>query len=184
MPAFELVWRNIYIFFFLLGFFPMRKTIFNNTSIAILPSTWQIIFEFKPCFMESFSYIFRCEILPGPQFILRRYHFLRNGKFHLTRFYYSDPWCSSAAFSVTVVGNFHPAAEKATSSSASWVVPGGLELDYTLKKMTLVPFTITEAITLSNKVNNSCPGIVIATWKPYKKYKVLNYEHNHARLVS
>lgn len=127
---------------------------------------------------------FRCEILPGPQFILRRYHFLRNGKFHLTRFYYSDPWCSSAAFSVTVVGNFHPAAEKATSSSASWVVPGGLELDYTLKKMTLVPFTITEAITLSNKVNNSCPGIVMGTWKPYKKYKVLNYEQNHSRLVS
>lgn len=84
---------------------------------------------------------------------------------------------------MTVVGNFHPAAEKATSSSASWVVPGGLELDYTLKKMTLVPFTISEAIRLSNKVNNSCPGIVMGTWKPYKKYKVLNYEQSHSRLV-
>ena len=81
------------------------------------------------------------------------------------------------------MGNFHPAPEKATSSSASWVVPGGLELDYTIKKMTVVPFTIADAITLSDKVNSSCPGTIMATWKPYKKYKVLNYEDSHIRLV-
>lgn len=125
----------------------------------------------------------RCEIQPGPRFLLRRYHFLRNGKFHLTRYYYSDPWCSSAAFSVTAVGNFHPSPEKATASSSSWVVPGGLELDFTLRKMTLVPFTIKDAKTLSERVNSSCPGIVTAEWKPYKKYKVLNYEEHNLRSV-
>ncbi|GFY48064.1 protein APCDD1 [Trichonephila inaurata madagascariensis] len=69
----------------------------------------------------------KCEIHPGPRFILRRYHIHHSGHFTLTRYHYLDPWCTVATFSVSAVGNFVPSPEKATSSSASWVVPGGIE---------------------------------------------------------
>ncbi|GBN18334.1 Protein APCDD1 [Araneus ventricosus] len=111
----------------------------------------------------------RCEIHPGPQFILRRYHIHHNGHFTLTRFHYRDPWCTAATFSVSAVGNFVPPPEKATSSTASWVVPGGLELDYAIRKVTIVPFTTQSADWLSQKVNGSCPGSVVTDWKPLKK---------------
>ncbi|XP_055950598.1 protein APCDD1-like [Argiope bruennichi] len=123
----------------------------------------------------------KCEIHPGPQFILRRYHIHHNGHFTLTRFHYRDPWCTSATFSVSAVGNFVPPPEKATSSTASWVVPGGLELDYTIRKVTIVPFTTESAEWLSHKVNGSCPGSVVTDWKPLKKYKLLSYDRKGMR---
>ncbi|XP_054714366.1 protein APCDD1-like [Uloborus diversus] len=126
----------------------------------------------------------KCEIHPGPQFLLRRYHILRNGRFHLLRFYFQDPWCTKAKFCVSAVGTFDPPPGKATSSSASWVVPGGMELDFTIRRINLVPFDHKTAKSLSEKVNSSCPGTVKSSWKIYKKYKVMFYNERRIKNVA
>ncbi|KFM57057.1 Protein APCDD1, partial [Stegodyphus mimosarum] len=118
----------------------------------------------------------KCEIQPGPRFQVRRYHIFRNGHFHLIRYYYLDPWCTKPDYSISAIGYFVPPPEKATSSADSWVVPGGMELDYILRKVIAVPFTVQAAERLSRKVKSSCPGAVPSSWKPFKKYKVLAYE--------
>ncbi|GFS70445.1 protein APCDD1 [Nephila pilipes] len=123
----------------------------------------------------------KCEIHPGPHFVLRRYHIHHSGHFTLIRYHYQDPWCTVATFSVSAVGNFVPSPEKATSSSASWVVPGGIELDYTLRKVTIVPFTSKSADRLSQKVNESCPGAVVSEWKPLRKYRLFGYDRKGVR---
>ncbi|GFY05521.1 protein APCDD1 [Trichonephila clavipes] len=123
----------------------------------------------------------KCEIHPGPRFILRRYHVHHSGHFTLTRYHYLDPWCTEATFSVSAVGNFVPSPEKATSSSASWVVPGGIELDYTLRKVIIVPFTSKSADRLAQKVNESCPGALVSEWKPLRKYRLFSYDRKSVK---
>ncbi|XP_071038296.1 protein APCDD1 isoform X2 [Parasteatoda tepidariorum] len=112
--------------------------------------------------------------------MLRRYH-IKNGQFNLIRYYYMDPWCTTASFSVLAVGSFSPPPEKASSSSISWVVPGGIELDFSFKKVAIVPFTTEAARSLSQMVNISCPNLNLRPWRPFRKYKVLSYDEQRNR---
>ncbi len=110
----------------------------------------------------------RCEVRPGPEYILRKYKFLNDSKFEVHQYYYSDADCSIASYSIRAIGNFQ-------IHGNSWTVPGGTEVDYHLTYVTIVPYTDSKALYLANHINKSCPGHSPKPWQPYQKYDVYRF---------
>jgi len=115
----------------------------------------------------------KCEVRPGPEFVIRNYKFYDGSKFVLKQFYYGDPDCADPIFLVEARGTYsyyHP----------SWVVPGATEVDYQLSYVTVMPYNQHIANVLSNRVNITCHGLVRGKWVPDRKYELFNYvETNH-----
>jgi len=91
----------------------------------------------------------RCEVRPGPEFLLRKYLFYASGRFDLIQFYYADSQCREPAFSIEARGVFrrlHP----------SWTVRGGTDLDYETTHVAVVSYTEAVAAALQRSVNNTC----------------------------
>ena len=60
----------------------------------------------------------RCEVRPGPEFILRKYNFLfTNQTFDLVQWFYADRSCRKAVYAVKVHGHIR-------HDRSSWLVPG------------------------------------------------------------
>ena len=100
----------------------------------------------------------RCETRPGPEFLLRHYHFEGDGGFKLTQYFYSDEWCTTPVYTLTARGQLH-------LREPSWIVPGGADADYTLHHVTMIAFSDDVLDQVVQRVNRS--AVVIIT--------ILNY---------
>ncbi|XP_076353036.1 protein APCDD1-like [Tachypleus tridentatus] len=110
----------------------------------------------------------RCETRPGPEYLLRKYHFFVNGTFLLEQFYYLDDSCTLPAFFISAIGRI-------TFTQPSWIVPGGMEAEYLVKHVFLVPYSNDMAHNLQHRISRSCPGFVRKPLRSYKKYQVYSY---------
>ncbi|OWF48796.1 Protein APCDD1 [Mizuhopecten yessoensis] len=109
----------------------------------------------------------RCEIRPGPEFLLRKYRFKR-GKFQLHQYYYSGPDCAEPLYGVKAHGTIK-------LLRPSWIVPGGMEAKYRLHNVSIIPFQERIAKEFWFKVREQCQGVKGHTWKPYRSYQIMNF---------
>lgn len=101
----------------------------------------------------------RCEVRPGPEFLLRKYHFYEDGSFHLQQFFYLDNSCTVPAYALDAWG-------KLQLSRPSWVVPGGTEAEAELSRVHVVPYTADIADRIAQRVNRLaglCTAPVLAS---------------------
>ena len=118
-------------------------------------------------------YIFRCEVRPGPEFLLRKYKF-KNSHFVLRQYYYEDPGCTRHSYGVVAEGDFKLLQK-------SWMVPGGTEARYTVRNVSIIPYS-REKTKIFQKMSSHCSKLSGILWKPYRKYKILNFPpSNHYR---
>ena len=95
--------------------------------------------------------IFRCEVRPGPEFLLRRYTFDHESdnntsfSFTLVQFHYSDRDCRRPLFGVTAGGTVRPV-------KPSWLVPGATEAEVELRESRVLPFTSVAAKQLQQRL--------------------------------
>ncbi|CAH1779468.1 unnamed protein product [Owenia fusiformis] len=111
----------------------------------------------------------RCETRPGPEYILRKYHFPNTTHFEAHQYYYEDPDCTNPIYGITARGLY-------SMVQGSWIVPGGTETDYFLTKVSLIPYTNEMARELGARVNESCKDYAPASWQPYESYEILQYK--------
>jgi hypothetical protein len=109
----------------------------------------------------------RCEVRPGPEFVMRNYVFMRNHTFRLLQFHYGDESCTLALYTLTARGRYR-------LTGRSWVTPGATEAEYTLTRVTATAHSPEIAEELAARVNTTCPGQVRRRWKPYRDYVVLS----------
>nr|CAD7406626.1 unnamed protein product [Timema cristinae] len=107
----------------------------------------------------------RCEVRPGPEFVLRSYTFMKNNSFKLLQFHYEDEWCSLPLYTITARG-------RVWLRENSWVTRGATEAEYTLERATVTAHSAGVAVELARRVNTTCPGQVRRRWKPYREYVV------------
>nr|CAD7256962.1 unnamed protein product [Timema shepardi] len=107
----------------------------------------------------------RCEVRPGPEFVLRSYTFMKNNSFKLLQFHYEDEWCSLPLYTITARG-------RVWLRENSWVTRGATEAEYTLERATVTAHSAGVAVELARRVNKTCPGQVRRRWKPYREYVV------------
>ncbi|XP_046685733.1 protein APCDD1-like [Homalodisca vitripennis] len=108
----------------------------------------------------------RCEVRPGPEFLLRSHTFLPNGTFHLIEFHYGDESCSQPLYSLSGYGQFWPRGR-------SWLAPGGTDVDYALARVTVTAHNTEMAENLASRINATCPGQVRRRWRPYREHVIL-----------
>ncbi|XP_013792098.1 protein APCDD1-like, partial [Limulus polyphemus] len=109
----------------------------------------------------------RCEIRPGPEYLLRNYQFTKS-RFHLLQYYYLDDMCTVPAFSVFAWGHYF-------FRRPSMVVPGGMDVDYDLRGVDIMAYKNGVVDSLRHKINRSCPGHLKSRWRTYKKYRLYGY---------
>jgi len=110
----------------------------------------------------------QCETRPGPEFLLRHYHFDRDGSFKLLQHFYGDEWCTTPVYTLTARGQLH-------LREPSWIVPGGADADYTLHHVGMIAYSDEVLDQVVQRVNRSCPGHIQRPWRIRKEYVVYNY---------
>ncbi|XP_067933880.1 protein APCDD1-like [Watersipora subatra] len=88
----------------------------------------------------------RCELLPGPQYLLRQYEFSStSSEFTITRYYYSDEFCGEVIFAIQAHGSLTP-------QSKSWYLNEATDMDIELMDVTVKPYTSPMASVLQSQV--------------------------------
>lgn len=119
-------------------------------------------------FLTSFSFPFyRCEVRPGPEFVLRKYIFKRN-KFYIHQYYYSDPGCSIPLYGVVSEGTYK-------LLQASWIVPGGMEAKYHLRNVSVIPYSKDVIDLFKKQKQYNCKELSGINWQLYKGHQILNF---------
>ncbi len=127
---------------------------------------------------------FRCEVRPGPEFLLRQYEFFeannesllakgqqtrrQRNTFRLRQFHYSDRNCRHPLYTVTAWGRHRRDRE-------SWLVPGADDLDIELTGVGVVAHTDKAAQQLERGISTVCPLKTDAdntNWQPRRQYFV------------
>ncbi|XP_064485569.1 protein APCDD1-like [Ornithodoros turicata] len=116
----------------------------------------------------------RCEVRPGPEFLLRKYHFYDDGSFRLEQFLYLDDSCIVPTYGLEAWGRLR-------LTRPSWVVPGGTEAEPSLHRLHVVPYSTDVAQRIAHRVNRTCPGQVTGAWRPYRKYRIFSYVEGKAK---
>jgi len=81
-------------------------------------TVWQPCELLYTCYLLAYLLILRCEVRPGPEYVLRQYRFYDGRLFDLRLFHYSDADCRSPSYSLTARGTYRP-------YQTSWIVDGG-----------------------------------------------------------
>lgn len=81
-----------------------------------------------------FFFLNRCEVRAGPEYIIRKYTFYKNGTFLLIRHHYAEESCSVATHTVTARGVIR-------LLSSSGLAPGATEAKYQLDHVHIIPLT-------------------------------------------
>ncbi|XP_074645819.1 protein APCDD1-like [Tubulanus polymorphus] len=111
----------------------------------------------------------RCEIRPGPEYLLRKYIFRNSTSFEAHQYYYEDSQCSRPLYGAIARGSVKMLRE-------SWTVPGGTEAEYYLSQVTIIPYQPDMAEKLQRKFNQTCPKMFAGKfWRPFKTYDIFNY---------
>ncbi|XP_013419658.1 protein APCDD1 isoform X1 [Lingula anatina] len=110
----------------------------------------------------------RCEVRPGPEFLLRSYKFQNDSRYTAHQYFYADPACSVPLYSVVSRG-------KLENIRDSWTIPGAAEVDYQLSQVTLTPYEERQTMVLERMINSTCPELVKSRWRSYSPYDIYNY---------
>ena len=103
---------------------------------------------------------------PGPEFILRKYEFKRR-RFTLHQYYYKDPECRHPKYGVLAHGTWK-------LKRPSWIVLGGMEADYRIKNVSVIPYSEESAANLQ-KLSLTCTDLKRNVWRPYKSSQIMNF---------
>ncbi|XP_063235855.1 protein APCDD1-like [Bacillus rossius redtenbacheri] len=107
-----------------------------------------------------------CETRPGPEYVLRSYTFYRNHSFRLLLARYQGEWCASPQHTLAARGRLR-------LRGRSWLVPGALEAEYELRRVTVTAHSEAAAADLARRLNATCPGSARRRWRPHREYLVL-----------
>ncbi|XP_071577925.1 uncharacterized protein [Temnothorax nylanderi] len=99
-----------------------------------------------------------CEVRAGPEYIIRKYTFFKNGTFLLLRYYYAEESCSIATHTVTIRGSI-----KLLGSST--VVSGATETRFHVDAINIVPLNRQVAHKFGHRLNLTCGPQ--PKWRPY-----------------
>ncbi|XP_055353532.1 protein APCDD1-like [Paramacrobiotus metropolitanus] len=112
----------------------------------------------------------RCELRAGPHYLLRAYEFGFNTSFFLHQFYYADN-CVTPLHSLTIRGQLN-------EMKKSWLLPGAIDMDYTLTQVTVMPYSAEHAERLQAAVLHVCPLARFSAqpWTAYEAYEVLHFD--------
>ncbi|XP_061188408.1 protein APCDD1-like [Saccostrea echinata] len=108
----------------------------------------------------------RCEVRPGPEFILRKYHFRRH-HFKLHQYYYKDLGCKHPAYGVVAEGQYR-------HQRPSWIVQGGTETAYTVHNVSIIPYAENIAKKFT-KISKLCSEISNTNFSTFRKTQILNF---------
>ncbi|KYQ50772.1 Protein APCDD1 [Trachymyrmex zeteki] len=100
----------------------------------------------------------RCEVRAGPEYIIRKYTFFKNGTFLLLRYHYAEESCSIATHTVTIRGSI-----KLLGSSA--IVSGATETRFHVDAINIVPLNRQVAHKFEHRLNLTCGPQ--PKWRPY-----------------
>jgi len=90
----------------------------------------------------------RCEVQPGPQFVLRKYDFKKRGNgslsFNVAQYHYADRNCRQALYSLEAQGELLVGGGKLEATpfgpaGASLVVPGATQVGVEVRSVSLTP---------------------------------------------
>ncbi|WAR12345.1 APCD1-like protein [Mya arenaria] len=109
----------------------------------------------------------KCEVRPGPEFVLRKYVFRKSG-FFAQLFYYADEQCSHVTHYVSARGKVKPLGE-------SWRTPGGVQSKYSLSEVKVIPYSEKKAHTFGKLVRRFCPDAKVKTVSPYRKFSIFKF---------
>lgn len=90
-----------------------------------------------------------CETRPGPNFVLRDYHFYETGSFMLRQYIYEDPVCSKPKMAFIAHGRLR-------HMTRSWLVSGASESSYELHRVSVVPYTKYAGRKITHKLRKHC----------------------------
>ena len=110
----------------------------------------------------------RCEVRPGPEYLLRKYRFYDGGLFELHQYFYSDSHCHAATHSLEARGQF-------TLYQDSWVILGATEVDYQLWYVSVMPYTAGVAVDFQRKLFNTSCRSASSVWLPYERRDVFHF---------
>ncbi|XP_018357336.1 PREDICTED: uncharacterized protein LOC108757423 [Trachymyrmex cornetzi] len=99
-----------------------------------------------------------CEVRAGPEYIIRKYTFFKNGTFLLLRYHYAEESCSIATHTVTIHGSI-----KLLGSSA--IVSGATETRFHVDAINIVPLNRRVAHKFGHRLNLTCGPQ--PKWRPY-----------------
>lgn len=110
----------------------------------------------------------RCEVRPGPEFLLRSYTFHQTTR-HLraVQHYYTDSACADPAYSLLIRGRLR-------LRQASWITLGATETDHHLNKVAIVVHSVSSKQRLASRLPPSCVGMVLSKVVPGKTYELHN----------
>lgn len=112
-------------------------------------------------------FLSRCEIRPGPEFVLRKYIFRRNN-FFAQLFYYADEECSHVTHYINVKGSVKPMRE-------SLRTPGGHETRYFISEIKVIPYTEEKVKTFGKLMRRYCKPSKVTSFALNKKFKIFRF---------
>uniref|UniRef100_A0A8C6T0T5 Adenomatosis polyposis coli down-regulated 1-like n=1 Tax=Neogobius melanostomus TaxID=47308 RepID=A0A8C6T0T5_9GOBI len=109
----------------------------------------------------------RCEVRPGPEFLLRSYTFHPTRHLRAIQHYYTDSTCGDPAYSLLIRG-------KLRLRQASWITLGGTETDHHINKVGIVVHSLSGKQRLASRLPPSCVGMVLSRVVPGKTFELYN----------
>lgn len=109
----------------------------------------------------------RCEVRPGPEFLLRSYTFHSSRHLQALQHYYSDSACGDPAYSLLIRG-------KLRLRQASWITLGGTEAEHHISKVGIVGHSLAAKQRLASRLPPSCVGLTLSRMVPGKMYELYN----------
>ncbi|BET02996.1 Hypothetical protein NTJ_15814 [Nesidiocoris tenuis] len=100
----------------------------------------------------------RCEIRPGPEYIVRKHQYNPDWTYNIFTFYYLDDGCSRLLYGKTSKGTYNRTA-------VSWAMQSSANsVEYSLMEIVMVVYSHALAQEMLRKANVSCPGVTMGYW--------------------
>lgn len=109
----------------------------------------------------------RCEVRPGPEFLVRSYTFHQTRHLQAIQHYYTDSACGDPSYSLLIRG-------KLRLRQASWITRGGIETEHHINKVGIVVHSLTAKQRLASRLPPSCVGMTLSRVVPGKMYELYN----------
>ncbi|KAL5022742.1 hypothetical protein ScPMuIL_001897 [Solemya velum] len=108
----------------------------------------------------------KCEIRPGPEFLLRKYIFSNDSSFEIHQYYYADTDCTQPMYVVIASGSYKFIGE-------SWTTLGGTDAKYYLHRVDIIPYNSISSSLLGETAKSKCPTLNLLSWKRYQRHSIL-----------
>ena len=107
----------------------------SGGEIALFSLSCAVMNQIVLALTDRIASCCRCEVRPGPEYVLRKYKFDGTTRFSAHIFYFADADCSSPLYLIRAAGSYRLLLE-------SWTVPGGTEVDYELEDVSTLLYTL------------------------------------------